>query len=133
LAVGACGGTEGFDIERGVGEDPDCEEGKKDGENTFEEDYHCESLVVMLFKYLLASYLLAMHSAQTLHLLDGSCQQTREGTGKGSRAEKQTNTNLKLMGSIEPGKIEHEPREKTTFEKSDKETTREQAAMGLDL
>jgi hypothetical protein len=63
-----------------------------------------------------------MHSAQTLHLLDGSCQQTREGARKGCSAEKQTNTNLKLMWSIETGKIEHEPREETTFEKSDEET-----------
>ena len=37
------------------------------------------------------------------------------------------------MWSIETGKIEHEPREETTFEQSDKETTYEQAAIGFGL
>ncbi len=133
MALGAFGGTEAFEIERGIGEDPDWEEGKYYGEDSFEEEYKLREVSAIQKSDLIVPYLPAMQPPQTLYLLDSSCQQTRKRTGNGSGAQKETNANLKLMRSIEAGKIEHEPGEKATFEKSDEKTTCEQAAIGFDL
>jgi len=108
---------EGLDVLRAVGQDVEAERGEADSEEPLNEE----------------DPLPAFQVADAVHLLDGRCEETGEGTGQCGSREEERNADLQFVRAIEARQVKDNAGGKTAFAKTEEEATSKKAGVVVDL